>query len=261
MLRSVGLRTGWRVLDAGCGTGSYLPLLAELVGAAGSITAVDAAPENVAAITDRLARGRLDCAVEPRIGSVTDLPFPDESFDAVWCANVLQYFPDEAVPDVLAELTRVVRPTGSVAIKDVDMTLLRFEPADPFLVAHLSEASLRSDGGRGKAGFGSWSEGSLRGRVLRRHLERAGLDDVWQRTTLIERWAPLSAAERRLWSEWLAFLATLAQERGVPEGDLPAWRTLQDPDDPGNPVNDPGFYGCEGQVVTVGRKPSPGAAA
>lgn len=255
MLRSVGLRPGWRVLDAGCGTGSYLPLLTELVGAAGSIAAVDAAPENIAAIQERLARGRLDCEVEPRVGSVTELPFPDDSFHAVWCANVLQYFPDETLPRLLAELRRVVRPGGLVAVKDVDMTLLRIHPADPFLVAHLSEASVRGADG------GSWSEGSLRGRVLRRHLERAGLRDAWQRTTLIERWAPLAPSERRLWSEWLAFLAGLAQERGVPDTDLPAWRTLQDPDDPENPVNDPGFYACEGQAVAVGRKPSRVAAS
>jgi predicted methyltransferase len=33
MLRSVGLQPGWTVLDAACGGGSYLPLLAETVGA------------------------------------------------------------------------------------------------------------------------------------------------------------------------------------------------------------------------------------
>lgn len=32
MLRSAGFQRGWRVLDAGCGGGSYLPLLAEMVG-------------------------------------------------------------------------------------------------------------------------------------------------------------------------------------------------------------------------------------
>ena len=48
MLRSVGLQPGWRVLDAGCGSGSYRPLIAEAVGPTGAIAALDLAPENVA---------------------------------------------------------------------------------------------------------------------------------------------------------------------------------------------------------------------
>ena len=31
MIRSVGLQPGWRVLDAACGGGSYLPLISALV--------------------------------------------------------------------------------------------------------------------------------------------------------------------------------------------------------------------------------------
>ena len=44
MIRSVGIQPGWRMLDAGCGSGSILPLLAELVGEGGHISALDLAP-------------------------------------------------------------------------------------------------------------------------------------------------------------------------------------------------------------------------
>ena len=47
MLRWVGIQPGWHVLDAGCGSGSYLSLLTELVGAQGSVSAIDLASENV----------------------------------------------------------------------------------------------------------------------------------------------------------------------------------------------------------------------
>ncbi len=86
-------------------------------------------------------------------------------------------------------------------------------------------------------------------------MERAGLAEVWQRTTLVERRAPLGPVERRFLGEWLAYLAGLAEERGVPEEDLTTWRTMGDPTSPENPVNGSDFWACEGQVVAVGRVP------
>lgn len=249
MLRTIGLQPGWRVLDIGCGSGSFLPLLAELVGAGGSLVALDAAAENIAAVARRLEAAPIECALRLDLGSLEGLPYEPASFDAVWCANVIQYFPDRAVPRLIEEMRRVVRPGGLVAIKDVDMTLFRVEPMDPFLITHLSEASLRDED------FGAWSQGSLRGRSLRRHLEDGGLTNVWQRTSLIERWAPLRPVERRLWGDWLAFLAGAAQERAVGEKDRALWRNMLDADDKANPLNDPRFYASEGQVIAVGSRP------
>ena len=235
-----------RVLDLGCGNGDLTALLA-----------ADRRLRLVALDLSASALGQFragyPAGLPPRLAlvraSVYELPFPDGAFDAVWCGNVLQYFSDADLPRVLAELRRVARPGGLVAVKDVDMQLVRLHPADPFLLSHLSEVSVRD------TTLGPESRGALRARELRRWLERAGLRDVWQRTTLIERWAPLRPVERRLWTDWLAFLAGLAEQRGVPEEDLPVWRSLKDPESPDHLLNHPEFYACEGQVVAVGRVP------
>jgi len=152
----------------------------------------------------------------------------------------------------LAEFRRVARPGGVVAVKDVDVALARLYPADPFLVSHLCEVSLRLDPAD------THSRGSLRGRELRRWLERSGLAHVRQRTTLIERWAPLRPVERQFLGEWLVHLAGLAEERGGPEADLATWRSVRDPVESGNLLDHPEFYACEGQVVAVGRVPGDG---
>lgn len=253
MLRSVGLKAGWHVLDAGCGSGSYLPLIAEMVGPTGHITALDLAPENIATVEQRLKTWHLSCPVSAETGVVHPLPYPDQHFDAIWSANVTQYYDDAELPRVLAEFRRVVRPGGLVAIKDVDMQLMRVYPASPFLFNHLSEVSIRGDSATAQ------SQGSLRARELRRWLEHAEFEQVWQITTLIERWAPLRAVERQLYVDWLAYLALLAEERGVPEADLATWRSLHDPTVPGHLVDHPDFYVCEGQVVAVGQVPSSGS--
>jgi hypothetical protein len=118
------------------------------------------------------------------------------------------------------------------------------------LFFHLSEVSLRAKG------VTAQSRGSLRGRELRRWLERSGLTEVRQWTALIERWAPLRPVERQFFGEWLAYLAGLAEERGVPETDLATWRAVRDPAASGHLLDHPDFYACEGQVVAVGRVPS-----
>jgi SAM-dependent methyltransferase len=235
----VGFIPGSSVLDAGCGPGSFLPLLKAAVGPEGCVFALDFSAANVASISDPYR----DTAA---LASVEALPYADASFDAVWCANVSQYFDDEPLLAVLRELKRVVRRGGIVAVKDVDMLAFRFGPADPFLVAHLSEVGWRDPASPPEA------RGSLRGRELRRSLKDAGLSDVRQHSSFIERWAPLRPVEAELWSAWLVYLAKIAEERRVPEADLEEWQALTR--DGALPfVSRPDFYCCEAQVVAVGR--------
>jgi hypothetical protein len=63
MIRSVGLQPNWRVLDAACGAGSFLPLIASLVGSAGSVSAFDLAPDTVAVVERRISDGSLGKAL------------------------------------------------------------------------------------------------------------------------------------------------------------------------------------------------------
>src|SRR5438270_13002432 len=74
MLRSVGVQPGWYVLDAGCGSGGFLPLIAEAVGPTGRITAFDLASENLAAVQEALPTAALACPMTTQTGSVLALP-------------------------------------------------------------------------------------------------------------------------------------------------------------------------------------------
>ena len=55
MVAEAGFEPGWHVLDAGCGAGSFLPLIAEEIGPNGKLTAIDLAPENVETTRKRIA--------------------------------------------------------------------------------------------------------------------------------------------------------------------------------------------------------------
>lgn len=253
MARSVGLQSGWHVLDAGCGRGNYLPVIAEAVGPAGAIAALDLAPENVATVAQSVARSGLSAPVTTHVGTILALPFPDDCFDAVWCANTTQYLTDDELAAALREFRRVVRPGGLVAVKEAASQHVLYAPADPLMYVRLVDAV--------RDRYISFA-GVLRSPQTRRWLEAVGFEAVWQRTTLIERWAPLGPFARERILASLAALAAIAarDDVGIPERDKVFWRGQRDPQSPEHLINRPDFYWCEGHVLAVGRvaeRPAP----
>jgi arsenite methyltransferase len=250
MLESVGIQPGWSVLDAGCGPGSYFPKLAGLVGGGGTIHGIDLAPENLETAGQRVAEWNLACPVHLQQGSILDLPFADDQFDAVWCANTAQYLTDDELAQALREFRRVVKPGGLVAMKDYDCRLER-RPDNQARRWRWLDAMARQD-----TAFAVQVRGWLRAGLLRRWLERAGLEQVWQRTVPVERWAPLGPADRAFLTQVLAGTTTIYEHLGLPESDIAYYRTQTDPDAPGHALNDPEFHYCETHVVAIGRVPT-----
>jgi ubiquinone/menaquinone biosynthesis C-methylase UbiE len=245
MLHSVGFQPGWRILDAGCGRGNYLPLIAEAIGPSGTIAALDLAAENVAAVEQSVEAWNLPLPVTAQIGTVAALPFPDDSFDAIWCANTTQYLTDDELVTTLGEFRRVVRPGGLIAVKDGTSNHLMYAPADPLVYARLLDAI--------RCRYVSIA-GVLRSPQMRRWLEAAGCAAVWQRITLVERWAPLETFARERIIASLASLAEIAlrDDVKVPESDKGFWRRQRDPASPEHLINHPDLYWCEGHVLAVG---------
>jgi SAM-dependent methyltransferase len=106
LLDLVGVRSGQRVVDVGCGPGALTARLVQRVGAAG-VAAVDPSEPFVVAARDRLP------GVDVRCASAEALPFDDDVFDAALAQLVVQFMADPVAG--LAEMTRVVRPGGVVA--------------------------------------------------------------------------------------------------------------------------------------------------
>jgi arsenite methyltransferase len=237
MVEWVGFRPGCSVLDVGCGSGSFLPVLREAV-PGGELHGCDIDPENARLAAERGLRSAL-------AASVTALPYSEAVFDAAWCANVVEFLSPAELHTAACELRRVVRPGGLVALKDMDVQLLRIHPADPHLPTRLSMATIAEPSTSRQA------LGSLVGRQLGRRLEAAGLVDVAQRTWLIERWAPLRPVERDFFAQWFEYLADLAERLALPPSDREQWRRLAG----GDLLDHPELYVSEGQVVAVGRVP------
>ena len=123
LLRPLDLKPGLRVLDVGSGPGHTTLELARRVAPGGSVTGVDINAEFVARSSARAREAKL--AAEFVHHGFPPLPFPDRSFDRVWCKNVLEYV-DSAI-DTVAEMARVTAPGGIVVAVDSDWDMIALE--------------------------------------------------------------------------------------------------------------------------------------
>jgi ubiquinone/menaquinone biosynthesis C-methylase UbiE len=106
LARRVSLRQPARVLEIAAGTGVVTRRLAETLPATSSIVATDLNRP----MLDRAAAVGTSRPVEWREADAMQLPFADESFDAVVCQFGVMFFPDKA--KAFSEMRRVLCPGG-----------------------------------------------------------------------------------------------------------------------------------------------------
>jgi len=246
-VRAAGFLPGIHVLDAGCGPGAFLPLLAERVGPSGRLSAVDAAEEHVAAVSASLHAAPLPCPTDVRTSDVTDLPFPAHSFDALWSANVTQYLSDAQLAAMLAEARRVVRPGGRIAIKESELTALQIQPAPPTLLWRLIDAACRVGDPQ--------VLGSLRAINLPAWARSAGLLNVRRQLVVVERSTPLRRVEAAFCGRLLQWLAHRALAFDLPAEDKALWRRLGDVHVPNHILRSPDFHYREALILVTGETP------
>lgn len=107
--RLVGDRPLERAIDFGCGTGPYLPMLARR---AREVKGIDIAPGMIEEARHNVPAEMT--GVEVMLGSVLELPFPDDHFDLAVSVGVIEYFAHPAV--ALREMFRVMKPGAPIVI-------------------------------------------------------------------------------------------------------------------------------------------------
>ena len=134
VLQAARLGEGERVLDVACGTGVAARLALEAVGPTGKVAGVDLNPDML-----NVAR-RGESSIEWGQADAQDLPYPDDSFDAVLCSLGFQFIPDKV--QALREMYRVLTPDGRVVLSTPGPTPPLFQAIDEVLLQHVgSEAS------------------------------------------------------------------------------------------------------------------------
>jgi SAM-dependent methyltransferase len=116
------------VLDVACGAGHAAEHVAPHVR---QVVGVDLTPELLALGASRMHEADI-ANVLFQEGDAAALPFVDASFDLVFCRTAVHHFTDPAV--VVAEMARVCRPGGRVAV--ADLIVLEADVRDTYDAIH-----------------------------------------------------------------------------------------------------------------------------
>ena len=139
----LGLGSGQRLLDVGCGLGEAALALADQLGGSGEVVGVDASATMLRVARERAAAAK--CRVRFSVGDALALDEPDSCFDAARSERTLQWVSDPAA--AVTEMARVLRPGGRISLIDTDWSTFRLDVDDTEL-ATLVRQAMRTERGR-----------------------------------------------------------------------------------------------------------------
>lgn len=114
IVKEVGIKEGFQVLDYGCGSGSYVKAVVELIGKSGKLYALDVNPTAIEMIKQIALKNHFTNVETILTDCNTGLP--DNSIDVALIYDVLH---DLTEPQrVMKELYRVLKPDGTLSLSD-----------------------------------------------------------------------------------------------------------------------------------------------
>lgn len=219
MIASLPIRAGDRVLEMACGDGVYANWLADRVGPRGSVTALDVSPAFLGVARANPVNGpvRFVAAAAER------MPFADDTFDLVWCAQSLYSLPDPV--EAVRLMRRVATRGGTVAVLENDSLhhILLPWPVEVELAVRKAEL-IR---------FVEASDQPRKyyvGRHLNAVFRQAGLTDCRKSTRATNREAPLSPEMHGFLEKYLDEL----RDRAKPHLDPEMWARFEPLVNPGS---------------------------
>jgi SAM-dependent methyltransferase len=134
------------VADIGCGTGTISRWMAQRMGSAGQVDAIDISKEQIEVAKARPHDARIG-KIKFGEGSAYEPPLPANSYDIVFCRLVLCHLkePERAIE----QMVNLLKPGGRLVLVDMDLRTAFTMPPSVDYDAWLHEGSSKHDGNIG----------------------------------------------------------------------------------------------------------------
>ncbi|OGW04358.1 MAG: hypothetical protein A2Z59_13770 [Nitrospinae bacterium RIFCSPLOWO2_02_39_17] len=122
VLNLLSIKSGDKVLDAACGTGTSALIMAEMVGADGEVVGIDLSPNMLAVSKAKLIKIAKSKVKSQNISflcaNTEDISYPDNYFDKAHISLALHEMIHEGRVNTLREIHRVLKPSGIFVVAD-----------------------------------------------------------------------------------------------------------------------------------------------
>jgi ubiquinone/menaquinone biosynthesis C-methylase UbiE len=111
------VKPGDCVLEVGCGTGTLTLAAKRQAGPSGRAFGIDIIPGMIEASRRKAAQAKEDITFQ--YGSIDNIPFPADQFDAVMCSFMIFHMSDVVRRKGITEIQRVLKPQGRLLVLDL----------------------------------------------------------------------------------------------------------------------------------------------
>ncbi len=117
VVADLGLKSGMKVADIGCGRGFFTYRLADAVGPKGKVYATEISEKAIKSVADRVKRDKIT-NINPVISEPTRTKLAANSVDAAVICLVLHHVPKNIRAPLTKDIARAIKPGGYLYILD-----------------------------------------------------------------------------------------------------------------------------------------------